>query len=378
MNIKKNLQRALAASMSVFIMCAGVGTAAFSAGAESAGAVTTAQKSDAPKAESKEKTAQKAQYNKKETVYVIADAQGTPEKVIVSNWIQNTGKEKKLTDKTNLKDIEVLKGDNSFTIDENNVCEWDANGGDIYYKGTCSTDLPVGVNISYELDGKAVSPAELAGKSGKLKIKINYINRQYSEETVNGRKEKIYVPFVPMGDNVSLVFPGYRTTVAYRSDRTLQDYFELAGADRMHNQGYKSVCIREPDKEPRWISLGEMKTTTVEPNTEVEFFIKELFVYLGGAVNYIGRYTYNPTWHAIDYISSGGVNTITGSWTQAKVWRGAKPEAISINVATDPILPGDVIEIPKNHYESFKDFTLFMASLLSVISSAFIIYVNYK
>ena len=121
-----------------------------------------------------------------------------------------------------------------------------------------------------------------------------------------------------------------------------------------------------------------MKTTTVEPNTEVEFFIKELFVYLGGAVNYIGRYPYNPTWHAIDYISSGGVNTITGSWTQAKVWRGAKPEAISINVATDPILPGDVIEIPKNHYESFKDFTLFMASLLSVISSAFIIYVNYK
>ena len=198
MNIKKNLQRALAASMSVFIMCAGVGTAAFSAGAESAGAVTTAQKSDAPKAESKEKTAQKAQYNKKETVYVIADAQGTPEKVIVSNWIQNTGKEKKLTDKTNLKDIEVLKGDNSFTIDENNVCEWDANGGDIYYKGTGSTDLPVGVNISYELDGKAVSPAELAGKSGKLKIKINYINRQYSEETVNGRKEKIYVPFVMM------------------------------------------------------------------------------------------------------------------------------------------------------------------------------------
>ena len=54
------------------------------------------------------------------------------------------------------------------------------------------------MNISYELDGKAVSPAELAGKSGKLKIKINYINRQYSEETVNGRKEKIYVPFVMM------------------------------------------------------------------------------------------------------------------------------------------------------------------------------------
>ncbi len=217
---------------------------------------------------------------------------------------------------------------------------------------------------------------------GKDTIHVNYNemakNGNFEEDVLLQQGDKIYVPFVPMGDNVSLVFPGYRTTVAYRSDRTLQDYFELAGADRMHNQGYKSVCIREPDKDPRWISLGEMKTTTVEPNTEVEFFIKELFVYLGGAVNYIGRYPYNPTWHAIDYISSGGVNTITGSWTQAKVWRGAKPEAISINVATDPILPGDVIEIPKNHYESFKDFTLFMASLLSVISTVFIIYVNYK
>ncbi len=217
---------------------------------------------------------------------------------------------------------------------------------------------------------------------GKDTIHVNYNemakNGNFENDILLEQGDKIYVPFIPMGDNVSLVFPGYRTTVAYRSDRTIQDYFELSGANRMHNQGYKSVCIREPNKEPRWISLAEMKSTTIEPNTEIEFFIKELFVYLGGAVNAIGRYPYNPTWHAIDYISSGGVNTITGSWTQAKVWRGAKPEAISINVATDPILPGDVIEIPKNHYESFKDFTLFMASLLSVVSSAFIIYVNYK
>lgn len=174
-------------------------------------------------------------------MYVIADAQGAPEKVIVSNWIQNTGKEKKLKDKTNLKDIEVLKGDNSYTIDENNVCEWDANGGDIYYKGTGSTNLPVGVSITYELDGKAVSPTELAGKSGKLKIKINYINRQYSEETVNGKKEKIYVPFVMMtgmmldnekADNVTVtngkvVNDGTHTFVVGFALPSMQDTLQL-------------------------------------------------------------------------------------------------------------------------------------------------------
>ncbi len=217
---------------------------------------------------------------------------------------------------------------------------------------------------------------------GKDTIHVNFTamttNGDFEKDVMLEQGDKVFIPFIPMGDNVSLMFPGFRTSVAYRADRTLQDYFDLAGANRMHNFGYKAVCVREPGKDPRWITLADMKTTTVEPNTEIEFFVKELFVYVGGAVNFIGRYGYNPTWHAIDYISSGGVNTITGSWNQVKVWRGTKPEAISINVATDPILPGDFIEIPKSHYESFKDFTLFMASLLSVISSAFIIYVNYK
>ena len=217
---------------------------------------------------------------------------------------------------------------------------------------------------------------------GKDTIHVDYTamttNGDFNNDIMLEQGDKVFIPFVPMGDNVSLLFPGYRTSVAYSPERTLADYFDLAGANRMHNYGYKSVCVREPDREPRWITLAEMKNTTVAPNTEIEFFVKELFVYIGGAVNYIGRYNYNPTWHAIDYIASGGVNTNTGSWDQVKVWRGEKPKAISVNVATDPILPGDYIEIPKSHYESFKDFTLFMASLLSVISSAFIIYVTYN
>ena len=217
---------------------------------------------------------------------------------------------------------------------------------------------------------------------GKDTIHVNFTamttNGDFEKDVMLEQGDKVFVPFIAMGDNVTLMFPGFRTSVAYRADRTIQDYFDLAGANRMHNLGYKAVCVREPDKDPSWITLADMKTTTVAPNTEIEFFVKELFVYVGGAVNFIGRYGYNPTWHAIDYISSGGINTITGSWNQVKVWRGTAPKAISVNVATDPILPGDYIEIPKSHYESFKDFTLFMASLLSVISSAFIIYVNYK
>ena len=195
MDIKKNLPKLMSAALSLIILCGSVSAASFAAGAESSGASVPAKTAET-QAKSADSGDKNAKYNKKETVYVIADAQGNPDKVIVSNWIQNTEKSDKLSDKTNLKDIEVLRGDNAFTIDENNVCEWDADGGDIYYKGTGSTELPVGVSIKYELDGKAVSPEELAGKSGKLKMTVNYTNREYRTEKINGKKEKIYVPFV--------------------------------------------------------------------------------------------------------------------------------------------------------------------------------------
>lgn len=200
----------------------------------------------------------------------------------------------------------------------------------------------------------------------------------FDDDIMLEQGDKVFVPFVEMGDNIALIFPGYRTSVAYQEGRTLQDYFELAGGTRLHNFGYKAVCVREPGQAPRWITLSEMKLTKVAPNTEVEFSVQEMLVYVGGAVNMIGKYPYNPSWHAIDYVAAAGINPITGSFNQIKVYRGKKPESNYLSITEDQILPGDYIEIPKSRYEAFKDFTLFLASLLTVISSAFIIYVNYK
>ena len=200
----------------------------------------------------------------------------------------------------------------------------------------------------------------------------------FSSDIMLEQGDKIYVPFVAVGDNVVLIFPDSRTSVAYQEGRTLQDYFDLAGGGRKDNLGYKSVCVREPGKPTRWITMSEMKLTKVAANTEVEFSIQEMVVYVGGAVTAMGKFPYDPTWHAIDYISAAGINITTGSWGQVSVWRGSEPEAISVKVAEDEILPGDLIEIPRSRYESFKDFTLFLASLLTVISSALIVYVTYN
>ena len=190
--------------------------------------------------------------------------------------------------------------------------------------------------------------------------------------------DRIFVPFIEMGDDVILIFPHIRTSVPFKEGRTLQEYYNLSGVERTHKFGYKAICIREPGEPPRWIQLSDMPKTTVKKNAEVEFFFHIKYVYVGGAVARLGQFDYNSSWHALDYIAAAGTNPITGSWSQVRVWRGSKPEPLTVKVASDPILPGDYIEIPKSHYESFKDFTLFIASLLTVVSSAFIIYVNYK
>src|SRR3712207_9171620 len=48
--------------------------------------------------------------------------------------------------------------------------------------------------ISYILDGKEVNPKDVVGKSGKLKIKLQIINKDSHKVTVKGKEKTIYTP----------------------------------------------------------------------------------------------------------------------------------------------------------------------------------------
>ena len=134
---------------------------------------------------------------KEETVYIVADANGKTEKVIVSDWIKNADKESKLNDKSELSNIENLKGDEAYTKN-GSECVWDANGADISYQGTTDKALPIEVKITYELDGKVVTPEEIKGKSGHVVIRFDYENKTKEEVIVDGKKETMCVPFLMM------------------------------------------------------------------------------------------------------------------------------------------------------------------------------------
>ena len=125
--------------------------------------------------------------DKDETVYVIADAAGNKQEVIVSEWLKNTDGAAEIKDASNLSEIENVKGDETFT-EENGELVWQADGKAIYYQGTSDEEVPVEVKVTYYLDDKLVTPDELAGKSGSVRMRFEYVNHLKDGD--------VYTPFL--------------------------------------------------------------------------------------------------------------------------------------------------------------------------------------
>ncbi|MBQ9471507.1 MAG: hypothetical protein IJU73_00030 [Ruminococcus sp.] len=199
-------------------------------------------------------TPDEADIYKEETVYVMAQADGKVDKIIVSDWIRNNKKAATIKDVSTVSDIENVKTDASFTLDSDNMRVWQADGKDLYLEGTGTAKLPVDLSVTYSLDGKAIAPEDALGKSGKVTIRFDYTNNQYENVKIDGKEERIYVPFMMLsgmlldgekfsnvkvtngkvvsdGDRVivaGIAFPGLRHDLGLsKKDADIPDYFEI-------------------------------------------------------------------------------------------------------------------------------------------------------
>ncbi len=196
--IKKNLLRSIsvimACMMAVMTVACGSNTVATE---DTASAVETRQEQQLEKSivAGAQAAGSLGEAGKVETVYVTADASGSVNDVIVSEWLKNATASSELTDTTELKDIVNVKGDENFTENGDGTVTWNADGSDIYYQGTTDKELPVDIKITYTLDGKEISPADLAGKSGKVTIRFEYENKAKQTVDVDGKNIDVYTPF---------------------------------------------------------------------------------------------------------------------------------------------------------------------------------------
>lgn len=165
-----------------------------------------------------------------ETVYVILNADGTQQKIYVSDWLKNRGEK------------------------------------DSYTQSTPDKEAPVSLKVTYSLDGNEISAADLNGKNGHVVIRYDYTNELYETREIVGKEEKIYVPFAVMtgmildNDNFSnirvssgkvindgshsvvtgIVFPGLGINLDMEED--LDDYLEIE-ADVTDFTMNESYCI---------------------------------------------------------------------------------------------------------------------------------------
>lgn len=123
-----------------------------------------------------------------ETVYAVMDATGALRTTIVVDWLQVEGTgTMTLADPAAAADsIETLTDGFAPALAGGLVtADVTVEGnGDYFYRAETTAELPLDVRVTYFLDGAETPPAELAGKSGRLRIDIALHNRLDRTETI--------------------------------------------------------------------------------------------------------------------------------------------------------------------------------------------------
>lgn len=145
--------------------------------------------------ESAEWTVSDSEYDKEETVQVEADASGKVKKITVETKLKH-GSGNTIEDFSKLKNIKNTEGDEEYTVSADGKLIWENHGEDIRYEGESQDSLPVELAITYELDGKVIAPKELAGKSGKLKMRFDYTNKEARTLLIGEKEVETCIPFM--------------------------------------------------------------------------------------------------------------------------------------------------------------------------------------
>ncbi len=115
---------------------------------------------------------------KEEVIYVNADANANVDEVNVVN-IYGKGD---ITDYGKYTDVKLLNAVGKVSNNGDSV-SFKSDLDKIYFQGTLeNAELPWNISITYYLDGKEITPENLAGKSGKLKIKFKITQNKKCKE----------------------------------------------------------------------------------------------------------------------------------------------------------------------------------------------------
>ncbi len=182
---------------------------------------------------------------KEETVYVKADAAGVPTQKTVEVVLRQIDGKDAIEDRSDLREIKNTESDEEFVEAGGGRYLWENKGEDIHYKGISDKQIPVNVKVTYYLEGQEIPARDLAGKTGKVKIRFDYENSTdvpfmalssvilssdvFRDVEVTGGR------VLDMGDQkmvIGFAFPGLMDTLALREyepteEIDLPEYVEI-------------------------------------------------------------------------------------------------------------------------------------------------------
>ena len=129
-----NKKKLIASVLTVALLVGAAGASVYAVetrDTQNQGGSTSAVKEEKKDNVSEDVKATGKELSKEETVYVMADATGAVNKVIVSDWLKNGNEDSQIKDETVLKDIKNVKGNESYNMEADGSCVWDADGHDI-------------------------------------------------------------------------------------------------------------------------------------------------------------------------------------------------------------------------------------------------------
>ena len=123
--------------------------------------------------------AKAASAGKEEVVYVMTDSSGKVNNInIVNIFVKGA-----VTDYGNYSSVKMLNTTDKISLNGDKV-NFSTDEDRVYYQGTVNNlEIPWNIDLVYTLDGKEIKPYDLAGKSGKLKIKLKITENKKVKST---------------------------------------------------------------------------------------------------------------------------------------------------------------------------------------------------
>lgn len=162
---------------------------------------------------------------KMDEILVQADATGKVTAKQGRVTITGSDSTSPIKDKTVLSDIVNISGDETFRLDDNGTLTWENSGNKISYIGTLNEELPFSMKITYYLNDQEITPEELAGKDGRVKVVYSFENLTTVDVKLDDETYSMYVPFLTV-TGIFLPMEGFSNVESLDGAMTMEEFGE--------------------------------------------------------------------------------------------------------------------------------------------------------